>query len=213
MNGKAFAGLLNEFAGVLAKNGAGWSATHPLESLAAIFEAVPAKTVKDTVKRLSAMPDSGTRMPKCMSRTRELLGQLKVVLKAASTTKSTLTDIDAAMAFLAGRGEESLDGLAEVAIPALKAKPGAQGLRQGLVDGYVQDLEGALGSDHAFEAVLERLNADKTARLQELKAIAKAMIGVAAKSKKDALGLIRQRHLSLTTSRAKSEATAGRSAA
>lgn len=82
---------------------------------------------------------------------------------------------------------------------------------------YVKELENALGNEHKFPlCVSEIIGKEKKLPVVTIKKIAMAFTGKTAskiKSKQSAINAINQRHNNLMLGKAKSEATAGRTAA
>ena len=77
---------------------------------------------------------------------------------------------------------------------------------------YVERLESALGED-TFDVILDEIKRDKTVKMAEAKALARAMTGVRARSKHDAFTLLRMRHANIVGTRARMLAIGGRIAA
>jgi hypothetical protein len=84
-----------------------------------------------------------------------------------------------------------------------------------LVSNYLQRLQSALGDDHAFIPIFERLNADPAIRQVEAIELASKFVAETAESTSRAKALERvlQRHRTLASFKAKQRAMGGRSAA
>lgn len=77
---------------------------------------------------------------------------------------------------------------------------------------YVDRLEAAIGDDRTF-AIIEEIKRDKSIKRADAIAMARAAIGIRARSKTDAIELLCSRHRWVMSSRARSRAIGGRIAA
>jgi hypothetical protein len=225
MKSKDFAALLETYTDVLSEAGARQSGL-VLSKLGELFRASPATPVKTLCKRLeSASADSG--FP-CAADAAASLDGLRRIAKPLAKN-AALTDFDAVLRLLHRQGRASLASLAAAAASGGAAKASgksktserkssagskaAEPLREMQVLDYQARLEAALGDEARFDSIFYALKKDRAMRVIEIKALARAMTGIAARSKTDGLDRIWQRHQSLMTAKAKSRATGGRSAA
>jgi hypothetical protein len=86
-------------------------------------------------------------------------------------------------------------------------------VRDDLVAHYKQKLEAAFGDDEKFAAICNDRRIDIAMGKPEIAALAKQMTGRGARTQDAALKKIWNRHQSLVVFKAKSRATAGRTAA
>ncbi len=194
-----------------------------LRALARIFETAPEKSVAKTTERLRDLNlSTGSFLEtKVQSASSVLLALHR--LMAGIAKEAALKDI--ALLSEALEDHESA-GLAAFVMAATKAvarppvragaarKPRAtktkQPLRVDLVARYQRRLEQALGDDPGFKSVFDQLRSDDDLGTPEAKALAKQFAHATANTKDTALKKIFARHQALMTSRAKSQATAGR---
>lgn len=89
---------------------------------------------------------------------------------------------------------EALEGQLQLSKPMKSPKKPAAPLREQVVRKYAEQLSSAGTDLPAFEDVIARLGADKTARIQEVKAIAKEYgASSTSKARIDGLNAIRQK--------------------
>lgn len=82
-----------------------------------------------------------------------------------------------------------------------------------IVPSYNKRLEEALGDEQGFDEVMASLEADQRLKANDFKQLAKAFAGQAGRNKRDALEIIRARHLNLLDARTKSQFNTGQTAA
>jgi hypothetical protein len=82
-----------------------------------------------------------------------------------------------------------------------------------IVPSYIKRLEEALGDERGFEEVMAAIEADQQLKAYHFKELAKVFTGQAGRNKKDALEIIKARHLNLLDAREKGKFNAGQTAA
>jgi hypothetical protein len=128
-----------------------------------------------------------------------------------------LSDVSAVEKLLADRASMELGAFVQMVAGATAAagrgRGRAAGMRDELVAQYKQKLEATLGDDEKFAAIYNDLRTDIAMGKPKIVALAKQMTGSEARTQDAALKKIWNRHQSLVVFKAKSRATAGRSAA
>jgi hypothetical protein len=182
----------------------------------AVFDAHPTSTVSDVAKRIASLHGSGPTGSPSLGEVARLLSVLKSFLdKIARTT--VLTDVNAIEKHLRDRASMEIAAFVRMATEASAPrrptrKRDAAAVRDDLVVHYKEKLEAALGDEEKFTAVYNDLRANTAIGKPEILALAKQMTG-SARAVDAALKKIWNRHQSLVVFKAKSRATAGRSAA
>jgi hypothetical protein len=162
-------------------------------------DAHAASEISDLAKNLAALPPTAsTGNPK--------------------TAKSgVLTDLSAIEKLPADRTGMALGAFVQMVAGATavtgRKKRRAVGIRDDMVAHYKQKREAALGDDEGFASIYNDLRTNIAMGKQEIAALAKEMTGSGARAQDAALKKICNRRQSLVVFKAKSRATAGRSAA
>jgi hypothetical protein len=215
MNCRDFSAALRAFADVLDIAGAP-VARDRIILFAAAFDAHATSEISDLAKNLAAVPPTASTGNPRLGEVACLLSALKNLLN--KTAKNTvLTDVSAIEKLMADRASMELGAFVQMAAGATVAtgrrRRGATGMRDDLVGHYQQKLEAALGDDEKFAAIFNDLRTNIAMGKPEIAALAKEMTGSSARTQDAALKKIWNRHQSLVVFKAKSRATAGRSAA
>jgi hypothetical protein len=216
MKCRDFGRVLKTFADVLDVAGAP-AARDQIVTFAAVFDAHPTSSISDLVGRLAALSGAGSTGSPSLGDVACLLSALRGFLN--KTAKSTvLTDVDAIEKLLRDRASMGLAAFVqiatEVASPRRLTRGGdAPRLRDDLIVHYRDKLEAALGDEEKFAAIYNDLRANTAVGKAEIIVLANQMTGGGARTQDAALKKIWNRHQSLVVFKAKSRATAGRSAA
>src|SRR5260370_30234944 len=211
MKCRDFGRVLKTFADVLDVAGAP-AASDKIVMCEAVFDAHPTSRVSDLARRVSALGMAGSVGSPSLGDVACLLSALKGFLD--KTAKSTvLTDVDAIEKLLRDRASMEIGTFVRMATEAASPRQDAPGLRHDLIVHYKENLEAALGDEEKFTAIYNELRANTAMGKPEIIALAKQMTGSAARTQDAALKKIWSRYQSLMLFKAKSRATAGRSAA
>jgi hypothetical protein len=207
---------LRAFAGMLEVAGAP-AARDRIVMFAAVFDAHPALSVSDLAKRIAALGAAGPAGNPSLGDAAPPLSAVKSFLDKTART-ATLSDLTAIEELLHDRASMELGAFVRMATAAAATagcsrRGDAPRTRDDLVAHYKQKLEAALGDEEAFTAICNDLRADTAMGTPEMTALAKEMTGSGARTQDAALKKIWNRHQSLVVFKAKSRATAGRSAA
>jgi hypothetical protein len=216
MKCREFGAALRAFAGVLDVAGAP-AARDRIVMFAAVFDAHPTWSVSDLAKRIAALCVTGPAGSPSLGDVAPLLSALKSFLNKTAKTAMP-NDVTAIEELLRDRASMELGAFVRMATAAAPtAGCGRRGdaprTRDDLVAHYKQKLEAALGDEETFTAIYNDLRANMDMGKPELTALAKQMTGSGARTQDAALRKIWNRHQSLVVFKAKSRATAGRSAA
>lgn len=216
MQCREFSGALRAFADVLDAAGAP-VARDQVVTFAALFDAHATSSVSGLAKRIAALGVTGPAGSPSLGDVARLMSALKSFFERAAKT-AVLNDVAAIEMLLRDRAAVELGAFVRIAAEAgtagrLARRRDAPRLRDDLVAQYKQKLEAALGDEEAFTAIYNALRANTAMGKAEITALAKQMTGSGARTQDAALKKIWNRHQSLVVFRAKSRATAGRSAA
>jgi hypothetical protein len=190
---------------------------------AAVFDADPTLRVSDLAKRIGALPVAGSAGSPTLGDVARLLSALKGFL-SRTARGAVVSDVGAIEKLLHERASMELSAFVRLATAAAASRRPAKGraapagrdaaeTRDALVVHYKEKLEAALGDEEKFTAIYNDLCANPAIGKPEIIALAKQMMGGAARTQEAALKKIRSRHQSLMVFKAKSRATGGRSAA
>jgi len=203
-----------------------WASSRPDDEaraaldLACLFEASDSWAVSRRVKSLTEFASKIATLPSQTSAHAakildHILGDLPPKQK-----RSASKDIHSLRTALTAPRKENLIASSNVLRPSSASDGKPMGKRtktvnNDLVDEYVRLLESVLKDPIAFLEAYSRLAEDKRVRQPEAAMIARKFYGHAAVStpRKNALRLIKERHISLQDHRAKTRAQAGKSAA
>jgi hypothetical protein len=219
MKSRELAAILRAVSRLLATADHG-SAVGRISALAAVFDAAPTLAVVSLVKRLRDQTVTQGSGGLALGELAPVLAALEEIF-ALGAKASVISDFSLLSDLMRDHPEAELGSMREsLSAPAAggigRRKPqtaAAPALRDDLVLMYQQKLEASLGDHPGFMAVHAALSKDKSIKLPEARALAKALTGLTAKSKADAFRTILDRHQSLMAVRAKGLATGGRSAA
>jgi hypothetical protein len=216
MQCREFSSTLRAFSNMLDVAGAP-VARDRIMTFAAAFDAHPTLNVSDLAKRIAVLGVTEPTGSPSLGDVARLLSALKSFLDKAAKT-AVLNDVTAIEMFLRDRAAMELGAFVRIAVEAGSAsrpmrRRDAPRVRDDLVAQYKQKLEAALGDEEAFTAVYNDLRANTAMGKAEITALAKQMTGSGARTQDAALKKIWTRHQSLVVFKAKSRATAGRSAA
>lgn len=215
MKCRDFSAALRAFADVLDAAGAS-VARDQIILFAGAFDAHAALKISDLVKNLAVVPRTASTGNPGLGEVARLLSALKGVLHKTANS-AVLTDVSAIEEFLADRASMELGAFVHMVAGATattgRRKGKTAGVQDHLVAQYKQQLEAALGDDEKFVAIYDDLRTSTAMGKPEIAALAKQMTGSGARTQDAALKKIWNRHQSLLVFKAKSRATAGRSAA
>ena len=216
MKCKEFSSALRAFADVLDIAGAP-VARDQIVMFAAVFDVHPTLSVSDLAKRIAALDVTVSRDSPSLGDVAPLLSALRSFLNKTAKS-SMLIDVDAVEKLLRDRASMEITAFARMAVAAASPRRTTRGrepgrLRQDLVVHYKERLEAALGDEERFIAIYNDLRADAAIGKSEIIALANQMTASGARTQDAALKKIWNRHQSLVVFKAKSRATAGRSAA
>ena len=144
-----------------------------------------------------------------------LISALKRLLGRTSAKKA-VDDLQSIETALTPFGEASTAAFADAAIRRLRERVDQRtsGVTRGdAVKAYLHRLEEALRDASRFPEVFDELKNDKAVKASEAKKLAREFAKENAKSRSDALDLIWARHAALMGSRARKQASKGRTAA
>jgi hypothetical protein len=212
MKGNDFAQLLTDFADVLSeKQAQEWRA------IPRIFEAAPADSVVAICSVLSGVqpPERGDG-----SRLREMVGLISALKRLLSRTsaKKAVDDLQAVETALTPFSQAPTAGFAAAAIQRLRERVAANEraadtVPTDVVQTYLHRLEETLRDPPRFAKAYDALENDKAVKTPDIKKLAREFAKETAKSRRAALDLIWARHAALMGSRARKQATKGRTAA
>jgi hypothetical protein len=216
-----FATLLNAFSHVLKTAGAS-AAANQIEALASIFTVLPTSNISGVVGRLKSLHCPHNHDIANLKNTIILLSSFKELLCVLGKAPVS-HDIDETSTLASLYPSADIRNFRDVAVEALRTKPAkstgaskgksAKPLRNELISLYQDRLATHLDDPESFTADFNELRSNADMGRAELIALANVMTGVSPRTRDAALKRIWNRHQSLMTSKAKSRATSGRSAA
>src|SRR5262249_4754593 len=144
-----------------------------------------------------------------------LIAAFKSLLRKAAAKKAVIDDLQAVETVLKPFSEAATKGFAKAAIQRLReqAAPPAGVVQDDLVQRYLRRLEETLRDAARFKVVFDELKNDSAIKVAEAKKLSREFAKETAKSKNAALELIWARHAALLGSRARKQASKGRTAA
>jgi hypothetical protein len=216
MKSKDLAAVLRTFADIFDVAGSR-EARDQITTFAAVFDAAPTSPVSTVVKRLDSLPTVEHSGRPNLGDVARLLSALQGLLGNAGKA-GVVTDINLIERLSRDRAPMEIRAFVHLGTEALRAKRStadrrATPLRDDLVIYYQRILEAALGKEERFKVAYDELSSNTNLGKGELVAIAKQMTGASPRSKPEALKKIWSMHQSILTTKAKSRAGGGRSAA
>lgn len=208
---------LVEFASALEANGADRLAIRSIREFCVVFgdhEDLTASAFVKVVGRVQRLPNASSGPS--VANLQEVLASFQPILIRLKR-KDLSKCLDSLIVVLRGLPNSSVvtfvAAIRKQLVPASRSEDAAL-MDTSLVDDYVKRLEGALGDDRKFRALIDELNADRRVDQPEAVAIATRFYGQtsAGTSRSKALGRIRERHVKLMKFK-RQPSTAGRSAA
>lgn len=190
--------------------------TEAADVLCRLLSVSPDRTVAHLVKVIESQPASGgSSMAVTNAKSFAQLASLHLRAVAKAALIKDLKSLASALEKLSGA---DVDDLIAALVTGSNTKRGSGSklksvpieLRESLVQKHYRALESALGDDPGFTAAYRAVETDNEMRVAELVALAKRFAFASVKTRAAALKKVMGRHQALMTSRAKSNATAGR---
>jgi hypothetical protein len=216
MKASDFSAILQAFAETLASVGAA-EMRYNLVEFAKVFDARPSDTVAFLMKRLASIRVNTSGQKPTLGEVADALAALRPLL-AAVAKPPVKRDIELVQRLLQAKPllgvRELAASLSVVTAPTTKPRGGRnQTVQSELVNSYLSLLQGVRGDESRFWSVFKQLESDTRLGNPDIAALAKAYSGHSVRSKADGLKKIANVQHQINVVRAKTAATAGRSAA